>query len=52
MKRIGVKDENGENVCIIDHKRPISKNFWNQYRYIKTEFLLGDNIAFMIVQKL
>ena len=51
IKRIGIKNENGENVCIVDHKKPIPINFWNKYEHIKTVFISGDTMAFTIVKK-
>ena len=52
VKRIGVKDLEGNNVCVIDHKNKIPEKFYENYQLKNIKFNVGDNMAFMTVKKI
>lgn len=53
LKFIGVKDEQGEEVCLINlaRKDKIPPDLWNKYKHISTFWTAGDKMAKMVVKK-
>ena len=52
VKKIGVKDQEGNDVCIISNKNKIPDNFYKRYRLNNISWKVGDSMAFMKVDKL
>lgn len=49
VNRIGVKDEKGNNVCVIAHNKPIPKDFWDKYKLKEIYWNTGQTMARMII---
>lgn len=51
LKVIGVKDEDGNKVCLIKPIKRMPDEFWDKYKHISTFWTAGDKMAKMVVKK-
>lgn len=52
IKFIGIKDTDDNDIGIITRKKPIPKDFWDNYEFKNVFWLVGGSSARLIVTKI
>lgn len=52
VKCIGIKDDEGNDIMLIRHNKPLPNNFYDNYKLKEVSMIQGDNMARMIVTKI